>query len=146
MTVMTCACNFSTLFTCSRSGSPQNVMHSSSIFIVTHLGIGSVFQHQVSSSSRPATLQTGRAARVLTISDHVMYNFRTSTWVNLVTPILIFWRPFFKMAATEVKGQIYDGPIERLQLRHEYDVIRTSVWQKLHSAMAAYRKLLLRAC
>ena len=32
------------------------------------------------------TLQTGRAARVLTISDHVMYNFRTSTWVNLVTP------------------------------------------------------------
>jgi len=37
--------------------------------------------------------------------------------------------------------------IERLQLRHGYDVIRTSVWQKLHSgSMAAYRKLLLRAC
>ena len=37
--------------------------------------------------------------------------------------------------------------IERLQLRHGYDVIRTSVWQKIHSgSTAAYRKLLLRAC
>ena len=37
--------------------------------------------------------------------------------------------------------------IERLQLRHGYDVIRTSVWQKLHSgSMATYRKLLLQAC
>ena len=39
--------------------------------------------------------------------------------------------------------------IERLQLRHGYDVIRTSVdtYGKLHSgSMATYRKLLLRAC
>ena len=55
-------------------------------FIVTHLGIGSVFQHQVSSSSGQASYtadtrtRSGRAARALTISDHVMYNFRTSTW------------------------------------------------------------------
>ena len=72
-------------FTCCRSGSPQNVMHSSSIIylaIATHLGIGSVFQRQVLSSSR----QWSRGAR-MTISDHVMYNFRTSTWVNLVTPL-----------------------------------------------------------
>ena len=36
-----------------------------------------------------ADTRSGRAARALTISDHVMYNFRTSTWVNLVTPELI---------------------------------------------------------
>ena len=37
-------------------------------------------------ASYTADTWSGRAARVLTISDHVMYNFRTSTWVNLVTP------------------------------------------------------------
>jgi len=31
----TCACNFSTLFTCSRSGSPQNVMHLSSVYLLS---------------------------------------------------------------------------------------------------------------
>ena len=40
-------------------------------------------------ASYTADTWSGRAARVLTISDHVMYNFRTSTWVNLVTPFYV---------------------------------------------------------
>ena len=41
-------------------------------------------------ASYTADTWSGRAARALTISDHVTYNFRTSTWpwVNLVTPKL----------------------------------------------------------
>jgi len=85
-----CACNFSTLFTCSRSGSPQNVMHSSSIYchsLGNWIGL-SAPGLQFIQASYTADTWSGRAARVLTISDHVMYNFRTSTWVNLVTPNL----------------------------------------------------------
>ena len=33
---------------------------------------------------------------------------------KLEAEVLIFWRPFFKMAATEVKGQMCDGPIAKI--------------------------------
>ena len=36
-------------------------------------------------------------------------------------------------ASLKVTGTCVYSEIERLQLRHKYDVIRTSVWQKLHS-------------
>jgi len=62
-------------FTCSHSGSPQNFMHSSSIIYLLPLtwDLDRSFSCQVLSSSR----QWSRGAR-MTISDHVMYNFRTT--------------------------------------------------------------------
>jgi len=45
----------------------------------------------------------------------------------------------FTKIVLEIPSRPTSHAIERLQLRHGYDVIRTSVWQKLHSTVAQWQ-------